>query len=129
MSISGDIYTYLTSNSSLKALISDRLYPVIDKLGAAVPFIVFDKNTQDEERAMGVTLVQSEASYSFYVVAATHATMESTADTLKTALRAMTGTVGSSTIRDVVVRESGQGFVPETENWQTTIQADVMFAP
>ena len=128
MSISGDIYTYLIGNSSLKALISDRLYPLIDKLGATEPFIVFDKNAQDEERAMGA-LVQSEASYSFYVVASTHDSMESTADVLKTALRSMVGTVGSSTIRDVVVRESGQGFVIETENWQTTIQADVMFAP
>ena len=128
MSISGDIFTYLTNYASLKALIADRLYPVVDKIGATLPFIVFDKNAQDEERAMGA-LVQSEASYSFYVVAAAHDSMESTADVLKTALRSMVGTVGSSTIRDVVVRESGQGFVIETENWQTTIQADVMFAP
>lgn len=128
MSISSDIYTYLTNYASLKALISDRLYPVIDKLGATTPFIVFDKNAQDEKRAMG-TLVQSEASYSFYVVAATHASMESTAETLKTALRAMTGTVGGSTVRDVVVQESGQGFVVETNNWQATVEADVMFAP
>jgi hypothetical protein len=128
MTISSDIYTYLTGYAALKALISDRLYPVVDKVGATVPFIVFDKNAQDEERAMGA-LVQSEASYSFYVVASTHATMESTADVLKTALRAMTGTVGSSTIRDVVVRESGQGFVIETGNWQATVEADIMFAP
>lgn len=129
MSISGDIYTYLTGYAALKALISDRLYPVVDKVGATVPFIVFDKNAQDEERAMGITLVQSEASYSFYVVAATHASMESTAETLKTALRAMTGTVGGSTVRDVVVQESGQGFVVETNNWQATVEADVKFAP
>lgn len=128
MSISSDIYTYLIGYASLKALISDRLYPVIDRLGSAEPFIVFEKDTQNEERAMG-TLVQSEASYSFYVVASTHGSMESAAAVLKTALRAMTGTIGSSTIRDVVVRESGQGLVVETENWQTTIQADVMFAP
>lgn len=129
MSISSDIYTYLTNYACLKTLIGDRLYPVMDKLGATKPFIVFDKNAQDEERAMGITLVQSDASYSFYVVAATHASMESTAETLKTALRAMTGTVGGSTVRDVVVQESGQGFVVETNNWQATVEADVKFAP
>lgn len=128
MSISEDISNYLTSYATLKAVIDDRLFPIIEKANAKKPFIAFTKVDQDDERVMG-GIANNAALYEFELVAETHTDLESTIFLLKTALRAMTGTVGSSTVRDVECREAGQGYIQATREWRGTVEATVKYAP
>lgn len=120
MSISSDIYNDLKSNAALAALVGSRIYPITEKVGAARPWIVYTKEDQDDDRAMGAT-VMGEASYTFVIAADTHDEMETVVGALKNALRSMS----NANIKDVECREIGQEYNPDKKQYLGEVTATI----
>ena len=95
------IYSLLSNDAPLTALVSDRIYPVVAEQGAINPLVVFNLVSEQPTNAMGVDInpVQSIIQIACYSDSGQEAL--AIKDAIKTLLQRYSGTAGGVVVQAI----------------------------
>jgi hypothetical protein len=111
------IYSILTNDSDVSALIGTRVYPQVAAQGAAFPFVVYvlQDNTPSDTKSGVSTL--DEIRYDIVAAAETYSQLTDLTEKIRTALDRYTGTVEGVVIDSIQFTELDVDNDPATETY------------
>ena len=116
------IYTILTSDSDVNAIVGTRVYPQIAAQGAAFPFIVYVlQDTSPSDTKSGVSTLD-EVRYDIVVASETYAEASDLTNKVRTALDRYTGTVAGVVIDSIQFIDLDVNNDPGTETYLTSAE-------
>lgn len=114
------IYSILTGDSAVSALVGNRVYPQIAAQGAAFPFIVYVlQDTSPSDTKSGVSTLD-EVRYDIVVASETYAEASDITNKIRTALDRYTGTVSGVVIDSIQFIDLDVDNDPATETYVTS---------
>lgn len=110
MSMSSDLYTYLSTYANLTALIGMQVYPVdaVPKT-AKLPYVTYEVVDNPGHHLMGADAALYSPSYELSVFSATIDNIKAIEAVLLTALKDYRGTMGSTTVQRIFYENSYYG--------------------
>jgi len=116
------IYSILTSDSDVNAIVGTRVYPQIAAQGAAFPFVVYVlQDTSPSDTKSGVSTLD-EIRYDIVVASETYAEASDLTNKIRTALDRYTGTVESVVIDSIQFIDLDADNDPGTETYLTSAE-------
>ena len=111
------IYSILTNDSDVSALIGTRVYPQVAAQGAAFPFVVYvlQDNTPSDTKSGVSTL--DEIRYDIVAAAETYSQLTDLTEKIRTALDRYTGTVEGVVVDSIQFTELDVDNDPATETF------------
>ena len=111
------IYSILTNDSDVSALIGTRVYPQVAAQGAAFPFVVYvlQDNTPSDTKSGVSTL--DEIRYDIVAAAETYSELSSLTERIRLALDRYTGTVSGIVVDSIQFTELDVDNDPATETF------------
>lgn len=114
------IYSILTSDSDVSAIVGTRVYPQIAAQGAAFPFVVYVlQDTSPSDTKSGVSTLD-EVRYDIVVASETYAEASDLTNKIRTALDRYTGTVAGVVIDSIQFTDLDVNNDPGTETYLTS---------
>ena len=114
------IYSILTGDSAVSALVGNRIYPQIAAQGAAFPFIVYVlQDTSPSDTKSGVSTLD-EVRYDIVVASESYAEASDLTNKVRTALDRYTGTVSGVVIDSIQFIDLDVDNDPATETYVTS---------
>lgn len=114
------IYSILTADSDVNAIVSGRVYPQIAAQGAAFPFAVYVlQNTDPSDTKSGVSTLD-EVRYDIVVASETYAQASDLTEKIRTALDRYSGTVSGVVIDSIQFIDLDVDNDPDTETYVTS---------
>ena len=114
------IYSILTSDSDVSAIVGTRVYPQIAAQGAAFPFVVYVlQDTSPSDTKSGVSTLD-EVRYDIVVASETYAEVSDLTNKIRTALDRYTGTVAGVVIDSIQFIDLDADNDPGTETFVTS---------
>jgi predicted ATP-dependent serine protease len=116
------IYSILTSDSDVSAIVGTRVYPQIAAQEAAFPFVVYVlQDTSPSDTKSGVSTLD-EVRYDIVVASETYAEASDLTNKIRTALDRYTGTVESVVIDSIQFIDLDADNDPGTETYLTSAE-------
>ncbi len=111
------IYSILTNDSDVSALIGTRVYPQVAAQGAAFPFVVYvlQDNTPSDTKSGVSTL--DEIRYDIVAAAETYTALSSLTERIRLALDRYSGTVSGIVVDSIQFTELDVDNDPATETF------------
>ena len=114
------IYSILTSDSDVSAIVGTRVYPQIAAQGAAFPFVVYVlQDTSPSDTKSGVSTLD-EVRYDIVVASETYAEASDLTNKIRTALDRYTGTVAGVVIDSIQFIDLDADNDPSTVTFVTS---------
>ena len=114
------IYSILTSDSDVSAIVGTRVYPQIAAQGAAFPFVVYVlQDTSPSDTKSGVSTLD-EVRYDIVVASETYAEASDLTEKIRTALDRYSGTVAGVVIDSIQFTDLDVNNDPGTETYLTS---------
>lgn len=114
------IYSILTSDSDVSAIVGTRVYPQIAAQGAAFPFVVYVlQDTSPSDTKSGVSTLD-EVRYDIVVASETYTEVSDLTNKIRTALDRYTGTVAGVVIDSIQFIDLDADNDPGTETYVTS---------
>ena len=113
------IYSILTSDADVNALVSGRVYPQIAAQGAAFPFVVYLLTDIDPSDTKSGVSTLDEVRYDIVVAAPTYAIAADLTEKIRTALDRYSGTVSGVVIDSIQFVNLDADNDPATETFVT----------
>lgn len=114
------IYSILTGDSAVSALVGNRVYPQIAAQGAAFPFVVYVlQDTSPSDTKSGVSTLD-EVRYDIVVASESYAEASDLTNKIRTALDRYTGTVSGVVIDSIQFIDLDVDNDPATETYVTS---------
>lgn len=114
------IYSILTSDADVNALVSGRVYPQIAAQGASFPFVVYLlTNVGPSDTKSGVSTLD-EVRYDIVVAAETYAVAADLTEKVRAALDRYSGTVAGVVIDSIQFQTLDADNDPATETFVTS---------
>jgi len=114
------IYSILTSDSDVSAIVGTRVYPQIAAQGAAFPFVVYVlQDTSPSDTKSGVSTLD-EVRYDIVVASETYAEVSDLTEKIRTALDRYSGTVAGVVIDSIQFTDLDVNNDPGTETYLTS---------
>ena len=111
------IYTILTENAGVSAVVGNKVYPQIAAQGAAFPFIVYVlQDNSPSDTKSGVSTLD-EIRYDIVAAAETYASLSSLTERIRLALDRYTGTVNGIVIDSIQFIDLDVDNDPATETY------------
>ena len=115
MSIEGDLTTFVTANAAVKAVITDRMYPVFSKKDPNAPYIVYRRLNTDRLRSHGGTELRATVRIMMTCWAETFDAAISLANKVRTCVDGVKGTWTSSVVHRCFLVDESDNFEPSVE--------------
>ena len=111
------IYTILTENAGVSAVVGTRVYPQVAAQGAAFPFVVYvlQDNTPSDTKSGVSTL--DEIRYDIVAAAETYSALSSLTERIRLALDRYSGTVSGIVVDSIQFTELDVDNDPATETF------------
>lgn len=111
------IYTILTENAGVSAVVGTRVYPQVAAQGAAFPFVVYvlQDNTPSDTKSGVSTL--DEIRYDIVAAAETYTALSSLTERIRLALDRYSGTVSGIVVDSIQFTELDVDNDPATETF------------
>ena len=111
------IYTILTEDAGVSAVVGSRVYPQVAAQGAAFPFVVYvlQDNTPSDTKSGVSTL--DEIRYDIVAAAETYSELSSLTERIRLALDRYTGTVSGIVVDSIQFTELDVDNDPATETF------------
>lgn len=114
------IYSILTGDSDVNAIVSGRVYPQVAKQGAVFPFVVYVlQDVQPSDTKSGVSTLD-EVKYDVVVACETYSEASDLTQKIRTALDRYTGTVSGVTVDSIQFTDLDVDNDPGTETYVTS---------
>jgi len=114
------IYSILTSDSDVSAIVGTRVYPQIAAQGAAFPFAVYVLQSVDPSDTKSGVSTLDEVRYDIIVASETYAEASDLTEKIRTALDRYTGTVAGVVIDSIQFIDLDVDNDPATETYVTS---------
>lgn len=111
------IYSILTGDSAVSALVGSRVYPQIAAQGAAFPFVVYLANDLTPSDTKSGVSTLDEVRYEVLAIAETYAEAADLNEKIRTALDRYTGTVSGVVIDSIQFTELEVDFDDNSETY------------
>lgn len=111
------IYSILTGDSAVIALVGSRVYPQIAAQGAAFPFVVYLVNDLTPSDTKSGVSTLDEVRYEVLAIAETYAEAADLNEKIRTALDRYTGTVSGVVIDSIQFTELEVDFDDNSETY------------
>ena len=111
------IYSILTGDSAVSALVGSRVYPQIAAQGAAFPFVVYLVNDLTPSDTKSGVSTLDEVRYEVLAIAETYAEAADLNEKIRTALDRYTGTVSGVVIDSIQFTELEVDFDDNSETY------------
>ena len=111
------IYSILTSDSDVSAIVGTRVYPQIAAQGAAFPFVVYLINDLTPSDTKSGVSTLDEVRYEVLAIAETYAEAADLNEKIRTALDRYTGTVSGVVIDSIQFTELEVDFDDNSETY------------
>jgi len=111
------IYSILTTDSAVSAIVSSRVYPQIAAQGAVFPFIVYIINDITPSDTKSGVSTLDEARYEILAVSETYAQAADLNEKIRTALDRYTGTVAGVDVNSIQFTELEADYDPDSETY------------
>jgi len=116
------IYSILTSDSDVNAIVGTRVYPQIAAQEAAFPFVVYVlQNVDPSDTKSGVSTLD-EVRYDFIVASENYAEASDLTEKIRTALDRYSGTVAGVVIDSIQFIDLDVNNDPGTETYLTNTE-------
>ena len=116
------IYSILSSDSDVSAIVGTRIYPQIAAQGAAFPFVVYVlQDTSPSDTKSGVSTLD-EVRYDIVVASETYAEASDLTEKIRTALDRYSGTVAGVVIDSIQFIDLDVNNDPGTETYLTSAE-------
>ena len=109
------IYSILTADSDVNAIVSGRVYPQIAAQGAAFPFVVYVINDLTPSDTKSGVSTLDEVRYEVLAIAETYAEAADLNEKVRTALDRYTGTVSGVVVDSIQFTELETDYDPAAE--------------
>ena len=111
------IYTILTEDAGVSAIVGNKVYPQIAAQGAAFPFVVYVlQDNSPSDTKSGVSTLD-EVRYDIVAAAETYATLSSLTERIRLALDRYTGTVSGVVVDSIQFIDLDVDNDPATETY------------
>ena len=111
------IYTILTEDAGVSAVVGNKVYPQIAAQGAAFPFVVYVlQDNSPSDTKSGVSTLD-EIRYDIVAAAETYATLSSLTERIRLALDRYTGTVSGVVVDSIQFIDLDVDNDPATETY------------
>jgi len=111
------IYTILTEDAGVSAVVGNKVYPQIAAQGAAFPFVVYVlQDNSPSDTKSGVSTLD-EVRYDIVAAAETYATLSSLTERIRLALDRYTGTVSGVVVDSIQFIDLDVDNDPATETY------------
>lgn len=114
MSLSASIYSELSNESTITALVGTRIYPVIAPQSANFPLIVYEKISVDEGYSSSGPDGVFFSTYRFHIFSYTLSEAEAIKSALRNFLSDTVGTFGTNDLNHLRVEAESDEFEQET---------------
>ncbi len=124
MSMSTDLYTYLSTYASLTALVGMRVYPVdaVPKT-SPLPYVTYECTDNPAHHLMGADAALYSPTYEVNVFSTTIDNLKAIETVVVTALKDYKGTMGSTTIQRSFYENSYYGgFDPDIGTYNQVVE-------
>lgn len=116
------IYSILTTDSAVNAIVSSRVYPQIAAQGAVFPFVVYVMQSTDPSDTKSGVSTLDEVRYDIVVASETYAEASDLTNKIRTALDRYTGTVAGVVIDSIQFIDLDADNDPGTETFLTSTE-------
>ena len=121
MSLSESIYSELSTEASITALVSDRVFPVIAPVSADFPLIVYEKFSVDEGYSSSGADGIFGSLYRFHIFSTTLSNAEAIRSALRSFLSDKTGTFGTNSLNHLRVIAEADEYEQDTQLYHILI--------
>ena len=121
------IYSILSNDSTLTAIIGTKLFPVVAEQGAANPLVVFSIISERPTNAMGVDINPVESTIQISCYSDTGAQALSIKDAVKNALQRYQGTSGGVVVQDIFYENQRADYDGELKEHRRDLDFRVYF--
>ena len=116
------IYTILTEDAGVSAVVGNKVYPQIAAQGAAFPFVVYVlQDNSPSDTKSGVSTLD-EVRYDIVAAAETYASLSSLTERIRLALDRYTGTVSGVVVDSIQFIDLDVDNDPATETYVSSSQ-------
>lgn len=115
MTLMTDLYTYLSTDAGLSALISTRLYPDEAPESASLPYVVYSQLAQAESYHLGGNAGLPRVTLTYDIYAATAVSRDAVCSALFDAVDAYQGLIGSTDVRQIQLENRIDTELPPVE--------------
>ena len=129
MSFESSLFTYLSAQTSLTALVSTRIYPVIMPQSTTMPAISYEKISH--HRFSGAVNGQyglCSPIYEFQIMATTYASVQAIATVMRSIFKNFSGTMGDIEVQLAKIISDDVGFDEKTNIYYSQIEFEFYYA-
>ena len=121
------LYTYLTAQSGVTALIGTKLYPVTAPQGTTLPYVVYSKIDTRPVQALGQAAGMATSRLQFDAYAATPLAAKNLIQALRVALDGKQGAWGSTVIGSSLWLNEIDLYEQETASHRIAVDFDITY--
>ena len=125
--IAGAIYSKLSNNAELSALVSDRIYPVLAPQGVASPFLVFEKTGGEIESTLSADTNINRDNLQITCFSETYQEAFDISAIVAELLSRWQGVESGVTIEDVFFENESDFFDAQTEFFQFVLDFEIIY--
>jgi len=122
MSFEADLYNFLSTDATIIAKVSTRIYNGIGKKDDTLPYITFQKISDPPHNAQDAAAAIANPTYQFNVWADNVEDREATSEALRNAMDGKTGAIGATSatkIRRMILQGQSHDLEEPTDGSQT----------
>jgi len=127
MNIEDGLFSYLTNNAGVKAIVVSRVYPLVMPQKTTLPAITYQTTALKPDRTMAGNTGRMTATIQINAWAETHVGVKALAQALRTALNDYSGAMGSDTIQRSRVETEKDGWDEETGFYRVSMQITIIY--
>ena len=103
--------TALVGNTSVTAIVSSRIYPVLAPASAALPFVTWRRSAITREQTLGPPMGVPRVSVEYSIYATTYEQARDTADAMRRVLDGYGGTADNTEVKQTSLENESDDFV------------------
>ena len=103
--------TALVGNTSVTAIVSSRIYPVLAPASAALPFVTGRRSAITREQTLGPPMGVPRVSVEYSIYATTYEQARDTADAMRRVLDGYGGTADNTEVKQTSLENESDDFV------------------
>jgi len=127
MIIEDGLFSYLSNNAGVAAIVSNRIYPLVMAQKTTLPAITYQTTALRPDRSLAGNTGRMAATIQINAWAGTHVAVKQLAEALRAALNDYSGAMGSDTIERSRVETETDGFDEETNFYRVGMQITIIY--
>ena len=127
MSIEATLYSLLSADAAVAALVSDRIYPIYLPQTPTYPAVAYRRNSTSPVSLLSADTNLLAARFEVAAFSKSFDQCIDLADKLRAALQRYQGTVGGVVVEDIMLDNIDQSYEPDFEVYESTLDITIHY--